>query len=64
MEILLYLPCRIFLNYLNVSPTPTAVSLPSSLPRSFSSIMACLQSTYAIPMSPMSITYSTNTSLL
>lgn len=53
MEILLYLPCHIFLN-LNVSPTPAVVPLPSSLPMSFSGIMASLQSIYAIPVSPMS----------
>lgn len=56
MEILLYLPCHIFLNYLNVSPTPAVVPLPSSLPMSFSGIMASLQYIYAIPMSPVSIT--------
>lgn len=29
MEVLLYLLCLIFPNYLNVSPTPAVVSLPS-----------------------------------
>lgn len=51
MEVLLYLLCLIFPNYLNVSPAPAVVSLPSSLPTSFAGIVACLQSMYAIPMS-------------
>lgn len=66
MEILLYLPCHVFLNYLSVSTIPTVVPLPPSLPMLFSGIMACLQPIYAIPMSAASNhrSYCSNTPLL